>query len=254
MDRMIYTAMTGAKQTMEQQATVTNNLANVNTTAFRSELATFRAVPILGKAQPTRSFVTDSTPGADFTPGNFQQTGRALDVAVQGTGWIAVRANDGSEAYTRDGNLQVQANGLLTTHNGTTVLSDPGPGAPPAPINIPPNSVVTVAPDGTVSATSSQGGNIPPIVVVAGKIRLVDPPASNMMRRDDGLFQTRDGRAAAPSATVQVASGNLESSNVNLTHQMVQMIELSRQYELNTKLITTASENEKSASQLLTLS
>jgi flagellar basal-body rod protein FlgF len=253
MDRMIYTAMTGAKQTMEQQSTVANNLANVNTTAFRAELATFRAVPINGTAQTTRVFVTDSTPGADLTPGNFQKTGRALDVAVQGTGWIAVRAKDGSEAYTRDGNLQVQADGSLTTHNGIPVLSDPGPGAPPAPIRVPLGSEVTVSLDGTVSATATQGGDIPPAITVAGKIRLVDPPASNMTRRDDGLFQTRDGRAAPTSASVLVAPQNLESSNVNLTHQMVQMIELSRQYELNTKMITTANDDEKAASQLLTL-
>jgi len=254
MDRMIYTAMSGAKATLEQQSTVANNLANVNTTAFRSELATFRAVPINGSAQPTRAFVAGSTPGADFTPGNFQNTGRALDVAVQGTGWIAVRAKDGSEAYTRDGNLQVQPNGTLITHNGSIVLSNPGPGAPATPITVPPNTVVTVAQDGTVSANTSQGGYVPPVVTVAGRIRLVDPPASNMTRRDDGLFQTRDGRPANPSATVQVQPETLESSNVNLTHQMVQMIELSRQYELSTKMITTASDNEKAASQLLTLS
>jgi len=253
MDRMIYTAMTGAKQTMEQQTTVANNLANVNSTAFRAELATFRAVPVLGSAQPTRTFVADSTTGSDFTPGAFQQTGRLLDVAVQGTGWIAVRGKNGTEGYTRDGNLQVQADGALTTHNGLPVLGDQGPGVPPAPIRVPVGSSVTVAADGTVSATATQGGDIPPAVTIAGKIRLVDPPASNMTRRDDGLFQTRDGRPAATSATVLLAPETLESSNVNLTHQMVQMIELSRQYEMNTKMITTASDNEKSASQLLTV-
>jgi flagellar basal-body rod protein FlgF len=124
---------------------------------------------------------------------------------------------------------------------------------PPAPIRVPIGSSVTVAADGTVSATATQGGDIPPAVTIAGKIRLVDPPASNMTRRDDGLFQTRDGRPAATSATVLLAPETLESSNVNLTHQMVQMIELSRQYEMNTKMITTASDNEKSASQLLTV-
>ena len=126
MDRMIYTAMSGAKQAMTQQATVAHNLANLTTTGFRAETSVFRAVPVAGDGSPTRAFVVDSTPGADFTPGVIQSTGRDLDIAVQGKGWIAVQAADGREAYTRNGSLQTNANGVLQTRNGNAVLGDGG--------------------------------------------------------------------------------------------------------------------------------
>lgn len=244
MDRMIYVAMSGAKQNLGQQASVANNLANASTTGFRSELASFRAVPLVGQAQGTRAFVVDSTVGADLSPGTLVGTGRALDVALQGSGWMAVQTADGKEAYSRDGHLQVSATGTLTTGTGQPVLGDNGP------INVPANSDVTIAADGTVSAT--QPGT-PPTVASVGRIKLVDPAASNMVRGDDGLFRTRDGKAAQSDAKVLLAPATLETSNVNMAEQMVKMIELSRAYELSTRLITTASDNEKSASQVLAL-
>src|SRR6185295_11778417 len=127
MDRLIYTAMSGAKQTLGQQATVAHNLANLTTGGYRAETSVFRAVPIVGEGAPTRAFVVDSTPGADFTPGVIQATGRDLDIAVQGKGWIAVQAPDGSEAYTRAGSLQLSANGVLQTRTGHSVMGDGGP-------------------------------------------------------------------------------------------------------------------------------
>ena len=126
MDRVIYVAMSGAKQTLSQQATVTHNLANASTTGYRAQAAAFRAADVLGDGLPTRSFVVDSTPGADFTPGPIQHTGRDLDVAVEGAGWIAVQLADGSEAYTRNGSLQVNVNGVLQTRSGLNVLGDGG--------------------------------------------------------------------------------------------------------------------------------
>jgi flagellar basal-body rod protein FlgF len=244
MDRMIYVAMTGAKQTMSQQAAVSNNLANANTNGFRSELASFRAVPVQGQAQATRAFVVDSTVGADFAAGSLIQTGRPLDVAVQGSGWIAVQGADGKEGYTRDGNLQVSSTGALTTRQGFPVLGDSGP------LTVPAGSQVTVAADGTVSAT--QDGT-PPAVSTVGRMRLVDPATTNLARGDDGLFRTGDGKPVPAAATVKLALGSLETSNVNMAEQMVHMIELARSYDLNTRLITTASDNEKAASQILSL-
>jgi flagellar basal-body rod protein FlgF len=144
MDRMIYVAMTGAKQTLGQQATVAHNLANLTTGGFRAETSAFRAVPLVGEGAPTRTFVVDSTPGADFTAGVIQGTGRDLDVAVQGKGWIAVQAQDGSEAYTRAGSLQLNENGILQTRGGRPVLGDGGP------LSIPNDTPVTIAGDGTV--------------------------------------------------------------------------------------------------------
>lgn len=244
MDRMIYVAMTGAKQNLSQQASVANNLANASTTGFRSELAAFRAVPLVGQAQGTRAFVVDSTVGSDLSPGTLTGTGRALDVALQGQGWMAVQGRDGKEAYSRDGHLQVAANGTLTNGSGQPVLGDGGP------ITVPANSTVTLANDGTVSAT--QPGT-PPAITTLGRIRLVNPPASKITRGDDGLFRTIDGKTPASDATVQLAPGTLETSNVNMAEQMVKMIELSHAYELSTRLITTAADNEKNASQVLAL-
>ena len=245
MDKKIYVAMTGAKQTMNQQAAVSNNLANANTSGFRAELASFRAVPVVGPAQATRTFVTDSTPGANLAPGVIQQTGRALDVAVQGSGWIAVNGPDGKEGYTRDGNLQVDKNGALTTRHGDPVLGDNGP------ITVPLGSTdVTVTADGTVSAT--QPGT-PPATTAVGRIKLVDPAVRALSRSNDGLFRTADGKPVQSDANVRLAPGALEGSNVNLTEQMVNMISLARQYDLNTKMISTAGDNDKAASSLLSL-
>ena len=153
MDRMIYVAMSGAKQALGQQATVAHNLANLTTNGFRAETSVFRAVPVVGEGAPTRAFVVDSTPGADFTPGVIQTTGRDLDIAVQGKGWIAVQAADGSEAYTRNGSLQLNANGVLQTRNGNAVLGDGGP------LSIPSDTLITIAGDGTVSTVPT--GNRP---------------------------------------------------------------------------------------------
>src|SRR3569833_2556719 len=132
MDRLIYTAMTGAKHILEQQASNSHNLANATTTGFRAQLDSFRAVPVQGEGfLPTRAFVVDSTVGEDFTPASIQQTGRELDVAVQGKGWIAVEAADGSEAYTRGGSLKVSENGVLQTQSGVGGGGGGGPGGGP---------------------------------------------------------------------------------------------------------------------------
>src|SRR5688500_5817276 len=152
MDRMIYVAMTGAKHTLGQQAAMAHNLANAGTTGYRAETSVLRAVPVFSDTMATRAFVVDSSAGADFRPGTMQETGRDLDVAVQGAGWIAVQLDDGSEAYTRDGSLHVSPNGLLQTRNGLNVQGDSGP------ISIPPNTLVTIARDGTISTAPAAVG------------------------------------------------------------------------------------------------
>jgi flagellar basal-body rod protein FlgF len=243
MDRLIYQAMTGAKHTLGQQAVVSHNLANVSTNGFRAETSVFRAVPIVGEGAPTRAFVVDSTPGADFTPGAIQHTGRDLDIAVQGKGWIAVQAPDGSEAYTRAGSLQLNASGVLQTRNGHTVLGDGGP------ISIPGSTNVTIAGDGTVSTV--QSGTRPGPSSAVGRIKLVNPPDSNLTRGDDGLFRAR-GEAPA-DANVRIVSGALETSNVNVVDSMVSMIALARQFDMQMKALQNAESNARQAAQLLTL-
>jgi flagellar basal-body rod protein FlgF len=242
---MIYLAMSGAKQSLGQQSTVAHNLANLTTTGFRAETSVFRAVPVVGDGAKTRAFVVDSTPGADFTPGVVQHTGRDLDVAVQGKGWIAVQAPDGSEAYTRSGSLQINANGLLQTRNGNAVLGDGGP------VSIPNDTLVTIASDGTVSTVPT--GNRPAANSVVGRIKLVNPPENSLERGNDGLFRVRGGAPAAADANVHLASGALESSNVNAVDAMVTMISLARQFDMQMKMLQNAETNARQAAQLLTV-
>lgn len=245
MDRMIYVATSGAKQTMDQQATVAHNLANLNTNGFRAETSVFRAVPVVGAGMSTRAFAVDSTPGADFTPGAIQQTGRDLDIALQGKGWIAVQAPGGGEAYTRSGSLQLNANGVLQTRGGHAVLGDGGP------ISIPSDTLVTVAGDGTVSTVPT--GNRPSGNSAIGRIKLVNPPEANLERGSDGLFRLRGGAIAAADASVRVVSGALEGSNVNAVDSMVTMIALARQYDMQMKMLQNAEGNSREAAQLLTV-
>lgn len=246
MDRLIYTAMTGAKNIMEQQATVTHNLANATTTGFRAQLNAFRAVPVVSDGLQTRTFAVDSTIGTDFRSGPIQQTGRDLDVAVQGDGWIAVERTDGTEGYTRHGSLKLSENGLLQTHDGRNVMGDAGP------IAIPPDVIVTVAKDGTVSTVAN--GTEPGVSVVLGRIKLVNPPQEMLARADDGLFVQKDGKPADADAAVTLLGGALEGSNVNVVDSMVSMIGLARQFELHMKLLKDAESNAAKATQTLALS
>jgi flagellar basal-body rod protein FlgF len=245
MDRLIYTAMSGAKHILEQQATVSNNLANANTTGFRAQLDSFRSVPVVGDGLPTRTFVVDATVGADFRAGPIQETGRALDVAVQGEGWIAVERADGSEAYTRNGSLKLNENGMLTTQSGLSVLGDGGP------ISIPPDVIVSIAKDGTISTVAA--GATPGSSVVLGRIKLVNPPQESMVRGDDGLFDVKGGGAADADAGVTLIGGSLEGSNVSVVESMVSMISLARQFELHMNMLKNAENNSTKANEFLAL-
>jgi flagellar basal-body rod protein FlgF len=242
MDRLIYTAMTGAKHILEQQANTSNNLANATTTGFRAQVDAFRAVPVVGNELPTRAFVVDATVATDFTPGPIQQTARELDVAIQGKGWLSVQTADGSEAYTRHGSLKLSENGQLETQRGDPVLGDGGP------ISIPPDTKIAIAKDGTITGTSA---NQPPTVL--GRMKLVNPAEASLVRGNDGLFRTRDGNPADADAAVNVIGGTLEGSNVNTVDAMVNMISLARQFEMQMSLMKNAESNETKASQLLAL-
>lgn len=245
MDRLIYIAMTGAKHALWQQASTAHNLANVTTTGYRAESNAFRALPVFGEGAKTRAFVVDSTTGADFNAGVIQHTGRELDVAVQGKGWVTVQAADGTEAYTRNGSFTVSANGVLQTRNGQNVMGDGGP------ISIPPDNDITVAKDGTVSAVPT--GQTLTSVTAVGRIKLVNPPEIDLVKGQDGLFRLKSGQPASADANVALASNSLESSNVNMVEAMVSMINHARSFEMQTKLLTKAESNEAKASQLLNL-
>ncbi|MEI8030217.1 MAG: flagellar basal-body rod protein FlgF [Comamonadaceae bacterium] len=244
MDRMIYVAMTGAKHILEQQAVVSHNLANVSTNGYRAAASAFRAVPVQGEGLSTRTFVLASTPGANFTPGPMQGTGRDLDVAVQGQGWIAVQTGNGGEAYTRNGSLQISPNGMLQTNSGLNVLGSGGP------ITIPPGSAISIARDGTVSALAGTSSNS---VTAVGQIKLVNPDEKLLTRGDDGLFHLPNNVRAEIDPKVTLVSGSLEGSNVNAVEAMVSMITLARQFDLSMQLLSNAQKNATQASQILSV-
>jgi len=245
MDRLIYTAMTGAKHVFMQQAGTANNLANASTIGFKSQEHRFRAVPVQGAGMPTRAFVVDASVSDVMDQGPMMFTGRNLDVAVNGKGWLAVQMPDGSEAYTRAGSLDVDVTGVLQTKSGYTVAGDGGP------INIPPDNTIEIAPDGTVSVVPNYG--TPNNANALGRIKMVNPPEADMVRGADGLFRMRNGQPAAADQNVALASGSLEGSNVNVTDAMVNLISLSRQFEMQIKMMQTADTNAQRADQLLTL-
>jgi flagellar basal-body rod protein FlgF len=242
MDRMIYLSMSGAKAALQRQDVLANNLANVSTVGFRSELAAFRAVPVEGSGASTRVYALESTVGANHQPGPVQATGRNLDVAMKGNAWLAVQGLDGTEAYTRAGALDVSAEGLLVTKSGLTVLGDGGP------ISVPANSEVNIAGDGTVSAKAANGRSSS-----IGRLKLVTPetPAA-ITRGPDGLFRAESDLSADSTARVQ--DGALEGSNVSAVETMVAMIAAGRQFEQQMKLLQTAERQEQAAAKLLSAS
>lgn len=253
MDRLIYTAMTGASQTLDEQATIANNLANTSTTGFRAQLSAYRSVPLKTQDQlatnnndVTRTFVLSSTPTPDFTPGIIQKTGNPTDLAIQGDGWFAVQTADGNEAYTRNGSFHFDENGQLVDSAGRTVLGNGGP------ISAPPGATITVGTDGSVSELG--GGDSPNQIAVVDRLKLVNPGNATMLRGDDGLFRTSDNQPAQSDPTVQVVSGAVEASNVNPVEAMVSMIANARQFEMQMKMLTTADSNEQSANALLNFS
>ncbi len=244
MDRVIYTALSGASAAMHRQQVLSHNLANVNTNGFRAEMATFRAVPLRGEVASTRVYALEATAGHLDTPGAMNHTGRNLDVAAVGSSYFAIQGLDGTEAYTRAGSLQVSAQGLLVGHGGLPMLDDAG-----APLNIPDNARVSIAKDGTVSA---QVGNQP--VQAVGRLKLVTPNDEVKLKRgDDGLFRSTDGAPLPQDPAAQLADGMLEGSNVNPVEAMVGMISVARQYELQLRLIQNAEKSDQAAAQLLSL-
>ena len=245
MDRLIYTVASGTKHIMEQQATTSNNLANVSTTGFRAQLDSFRAVPVQSEGLPTRAFVVDNTVGSDFSAGALQATGRDLDVAVKGKGWIAVQMANGTESYTRNGALEVSANGILQTSNGLTIAGENGP------ITIPPDSRVSVGSDGSISTLSTT--TVPATPTVLGRIKLVNPNDADLVRGDDGMFRLKDGTSAPSDPAVGLVGGALEGSNVSAVDSMVNMISLARSFETQMSLLKNAENNAAKAAQILAL-
>ncbi|MGB5626028.1 MAG: flagellar basal-body rod protein FlgF [Woeseiaceae bacterium] len=245
MDEMIFLAMTGAKQTEYAQTINSNNLANVSTTGFRADLHSFSSVPIDGPGIESRINPVVESYGTDLSQGPIATTGRDLDVAVQGDGFIAVQAPDGSEAYTRAGDLRVEAGGLLSTGAGHLVMGNGGP------VAIPPNSSLLIGGDGSISVQPLGQG--PETLAIVDRIKLVNPDVSMLEKGSDGLLRMPEGEIADADASVSVMSGALEQSNVNVAKTLVNMIELARQYEMQINVIKKAEENADVAAQMMRL-
>ncbi len=243
MDRMLYVAMTGAKETLNAQAVNNHNLANASTTGFRAELSAFQSRAVDGSGYASRVYATNASTGWNNQSGALLSTGRDLDVAINGDGWIAVQAPDGKEAYTRAGDLQIDPNGNLTTGAGHPVLGDGGT------INVPPYTSIFFARDGSISIVAQ--GQTPDTTATVDRIKLVKPADSALARGNDGLFRMKDGSDAPSDASVKLGSGTLESSNVNTADAMVTMIELARHFEMQVKAIRHAEENGAAAAQIM---
>jgi flagellar basal-body rod protein FlgF len=245
MDRMLYVAMTGARETLRAQAANNHNLANASTTGFRADLQAFQARQVAGDGFASRVYATAATTGFDVTVGATMATGRDLDVAVQGSGFIAVQGPDGREAYTRAGDLRVDNNGQLRTGTGLAVLGEAGP------VAIPPNASLLIGGDGTVSIVPLGQG--PETRAEVGRIKLVNPATEDLAKGQDGLFRMKDGSDAPADATTRLMSGVLESSNVNVADAMVNMIELSRRFDMQVRAMKAAEDNGAVSARLLSL-
>jgi len=227
--QVLYLAMSGLNATMDRITATTNNLANANTTAFKAQRPVFQSFPLYGQGLADRVSVGAEQDTADFSSGPIQQTGRSLDVAVNGKGWIAVQASDGTIALTRNGSLSISPTGVLQTSDGHPVVGSNG-----APITLPPMQSVTIGSDGTVSGALI--GQPADQVATLNRILLANPPENTLQRRPDGLFS--DGQAKpTPDAKVQLQVGALESSNADTVGMMMSMLENTRTFQMQTELV-----------------
>ncbi len=243
MDRLIYTSATGANAAAQRQAVLSNNLANVSTNGFRAEMSAFRAVPVQGEGATTRVFAAEATAGYLDTPGSVQRTGRSMDAMARGNAWFAVQALDGTEAYTRNGALDVATDGTVVNANGLPVLSDGG-----APLTVPQGAQLSLGTDGILSAKSAGQPS-----TALGRLKLVTPTADDPIKRGvDGLFRSVSGEPLATDPQAKIEPGALEGSNVNAVETMVGMIQVARQFEVQMRMLQNAETNDKAASQLLT--
>ena len=245
MDHLLYIAASGANEAMLAQAANSHNLANASTGGFKADLVQAQSSYLLGEGFDSRVYGMAREQGSDLRAGALESTGRALDIAVAGEGWMAVQAPDGGEALTRRGDLRVDEFGLLRNGAGEPVLGDAGP------VALPPFSSLTIGADGTVSIVPL--GEQANAVVALDRIRLLNPPREVIEKGADGLLRVTDDVESVPDAGVRLATGTLEGSNVNPVESMVRMIELSRQFESHVRLMNTAQELDASSAQLMRL-
>jgi len=246
MDKLVYTAATGLRAHMSAQAAIANNMANATTTGFRADRVVFDRIELKGGGSrfearmPAAQEVTD----ADRSVGAMMQTGRNLDVALtDGDSWIAVQAPDGTEGYTRRGDLSVTASGTLQTGDGYLVMGSGGP------ITVPPYQSLSIGSDGAISIVpqGGQGGEMQ----VIDKIKMVSDKGSSTVKGLDNLMHVRGGGVLPENLDAKLASGTLEQSNVNMTQVLVDMIENQRSYEVQANLLKEAKNMDEGATSVM---
>ncbi len=247
MDKLVYTAATGLKAHMAAQAAIANNMANASTTGFRADRVVFDRIELKGTGKtiearaPTSEEITD----ADRAPGAIQQTGRPLDVAMTGDSWLAVQAADGTEAYTRRGDLEIAPSGVLQTGDGHIVMGQSGP------ITMPPASSVSISADGSISIIPV-GGDATQTQVV-DRLKLVSTKGSTTLKGLDNLLRVKGGGTLPANLDGTVVGGSLEGSNVNMTQALVDMIENQRSYEVTANLMKSAKDMDEGGASLMRL-
>ena len=244
MDKLLYIAMSGAKQNMQALSINANNLANANTTGFKADLAQARSMQAFGEGQPSRVFSMTERASQNFDSGSIMHTGRSLDVAIEGDGFFAVQAEDGQEAYTRGGHFRLTETGALETNDGELVIGEDGPIILPLPVSniqISRDGTIMIQPEGAPSSVQEE----------VARIKLVNPDTRLVEKGNDGLFRAKNGGQLIADINVNVLGGSLESSNVNPINEMTEMIALQRQFEMQLKMMKTAEEIDSSASSLL---
>ena len=246
MDKYLYVAMTGASQNALAQKAHANNLANISTNGFQRDLEQARSMPVFGDSFPARAFALTERPGTDFSPGAMIETGRDLDVAVSGDGWMAVQNPDGGESYVRSASMNVDALGVLRAGNGMPIMGNGGP------IAVPPQQNIEVGADGTISIRAMGEG--PRVMAEVDRIKLVQPDLKNMTKGLDGTIHTKDGQPAQADANVKLTSGFLQASNVNAVEEMTAVLALSKQFELHIKMMNSAKEDDQAMTRVLAMS
>ena len=243
MDRLLYISTVGAANIERAQALHAHNLANVSTTGFRADLARAESRWVEGDGHPARVYGVNEGERVDFSEGSRIATGRMLDVSVEGDGFLAVQLPDGSEAFTRDGALQLDSLGRLYSSKGMPVLGEGGP------IALPPFESIVIGGDGVI--TVQPEGQGPDTLVQVDRLKLVNPETDQISKTSHGLLQRADGLIEPPDPNVSVVSGFLETSNVNAVNEMTEILSLARQFEIEVRMMQTAQSNDEAASQLL---
>jgi len=246
MDKVLYLAMSGARETMRSQQAHASNLANATTTGFKADFAQARAMQVYGEGHASRVYALAERPATNTAAGTLMQTGRDLDVAINGDGWMAVLDKEGNEAYTRAGELQVNQFNQLVTGAGHPVMGNGG-----IPITLPPFEKLDIAGDGTI--TIRPLGETAAELAILDRIKLVKPDNSELFKGADGLMHTGKNQPLLPANDVELSSGFLESSNVSSVSELTSIIDLARQFEMHVKMMKNAEDNSSAAARILQL-